>query len=42
MFYENQSNYDYTMKIENFVEFFDLIHLNWNPTIYEYTLDREF
>ena len=41
IFYERQGNFEHTMKIENFVEFFDLIHLNWNPTIYENTLDRE-
>jgi len=40
MFYEKEG-YEYIMKIENFVEFFDTIHLNWNPVIYENTIDRE-
>jgi len=40
MFYEKEG-YEYIMKIENFVEFFDTIHLNWNPAIYENTIDRE-
>ena len=36
----SESGEEILVKIEHFVEFFDSIHLSWNPTIYDYVIDR--
>ena len=40
MFFDKKEE-NLSMKIENFIEMFDSIHLNWNPTIYDYVIHRE-
>lgn len=41
MFLTKLSGSEWELRIDDLVEFFDVIHLNWNPSIYDFAIARE-